>query len=101
MTPNNGVLINIERGRRNREERRAIIRSLPNYLTGFTRKDVEIEKSAAKRELREMVSAGILVTTKLPNNTLIYRAGPESLLKRSWRIDESVYAELEESLCDL
>jgi len=98
---NAGTLSSIRRGRERREQHRTLIRSLPNYRVGFTRHDIKLDVSVARRELREMVDEGILTTTKLVDGTLVYKAGPENLLKMRWRVDDSIYHELEEALHDL
>jgi hypothetical protein len=97
---NRGSWISAERSREQRANNRAIIKSMPNYSTGFTRHDIPLDVSVARRELQEMTKDGILMVDKKPNG-YVYRAAPASLLSIKWRIDESVYRELEESLADL
>jgi hypothetical protein len=90
-----------KRGRQVRAEHRNTIASLENYRTGFLRRDIPLDKSVAQRALREMLEDKVISARSLGNNILEYREAPRPLSRISWRIDESVYAELEESLCDL
>lgn len=98
---NRGALVSMDRARQQRADNRKAIRALPDYRTGFTCRDTGLEISVSRRELREMVGDGILVASKGRNGTLVYRSAPPSLMSRRWRVDESVYAELEAALDDL
>ncbi len=97
---NRGSWISAQRSREQRANNRAIIKSLPNYSTGFSRHDIPLDVSVARRELQEMTKDGLLMVDKKPNG-YIYRAAPPKILSISWRIDESVYREVEEALADL
>jgi hypothetical protein len=90
-----------ERGRQVRYAHRKTIESLENYRTGFTVRDVPLDRSVARRALRDMLEDKVITARPVENNTLEYRQAPKPLSRISWRVDESVYAELEEALSDL
>jgi hypothetical protein len=90
-----------KRGRQVRASHRNTIASLDNYRTGFLRRDIPLDKSVAQRALREMLEDKVITARPIGSNILEYRAAPKPLARISWRIDEAVYRELEESLANL
>ena len=86
---NRGAWVSAERSKVIRAGHRILIKSLPNYRTGFTRHDIPLDVSVARRELQEMTKDGLLLVTKLKNGANEYRKAPDSLMRLPWVKNDS------------
>ena len=80
---NRGPQLSAERGRRIRAQHRKLIKSLPNYYSGFTREDIPLEVSVARRELRDMEVEGVIAGARGHNKMIVYR-GVMNIVKIPW-----------------